>query len=104
MMVGLCADKEGMGRYVGDCTRSAERHHGARRASPLRSERMRGGGGADEVPGWCGRTLRMGEVENAWHGLHTERVVVHVHGCEDGRVRVFILRPLGGRLDCVKYL
>jgi hypothetical protein len=46
----------------------------------------------------------MGEVENAGHGLQTERVAVHVHKCEGGRVRVFIRRPLGGRLDCVKDL
>ena len=43
-MVGLCADMEGMGRDVGDCTSIAERHHGAHCASPLRSERRRGGG------------------------------------------------------------
>jgi hypothetical protein len=52
---------EGMGRDVGECTRIADRHHGAQCTSPLRSERMRGGG-ADEVPGRCGGTLRVGEV------------------------------------------
>jgi len=100
-MVGLCEDMEGLGRDVEVCTCIAERHHGAQCASPLsRSGRRREG--ADEVPGWCGGTLRMGKVENAGHGLQTERVVVHVHGCEGARVRVFIRRPLGGRLDCVK--
>ena len=29
VMVGLCADIEGMGREVEDCTMIAERHHGA---------------------------------------------------------------------------
>jgi len=38
-----------------------------------------GGGGADEVPGCCGGTLWMGEVENARHELETEGIVVHVH-------------------------
>ena len=70
----------------------------------LPSSQSGGGGGADEVPGWCGGTLRVGEVENAGHGLQTERVVVHVHGREGGRVRVLIRRPRGGRLDCVKDL
>ena len=92
---------EGMGRDVGDCTSIAERHHGAQCASPLRLERSRGGG-ADEIPGWCGGALRVGEVENACHGLQTEWVVLHVHECEGGRVHVFIRRPRGGRLDCVK--
>ena len=36
------------------------------------------------------------------HGLQTVWVVVHVHGCEGDRVRVFIRRPRGSRLDCVK--
>ncbi len=40
---GFCADMEGNGRDVGDCTRTAVRHHGAQCASPLRSERRRGG-------------------------------------------------------------
>jgi hypothetical protein len=102
-MVGLCADMEEMGRDVGDCTSIVVRHHGAQCAPPLRSERRRGGG-ADEVPSWCGGTLRVGEVENAGHGLQTERVVVHVHRCEGGRVRVLIRRPRGGRLECVKDL
>jgi len=101
-MVGLCADMEGMGRDVEDCTRIVERHHGAQCASPLMSERRRGG--ADEVPDWCGGDLWVGEVENAGHGLQTEGVVVHVHGCEGGRVRLFICRPRGGGLDCVKDL
>ena len=61
-------------------------------------------GGADEVPGWCGGALRVGEVEFAWHGLHMEWVVVHVHVCECDRVRVFIRRPRGGRLDCINDL
>ena len=43
MIVGLCADMEGMGRVVGDRTSIVERHHGAQRASPLRSEWRRGG-------------------------------------------------------------
>ena len=42
-MVGLCADMEGMGRDVGDCTSIDVRHHGAQCASPLRFERRRGG-------------------------------------------------------------
>ena len=59
-MVGLCANMEGMGRDVGDCTGIVERHHGAQCASPFRSERRRRG--ADEVLGGCGGTLRVGEV------------------------------------------
>jgi hypothetical protein len=43
VVVGLCADIEGRGREVGDCTSIAVRHHGAQCASPLRSERRRGG-------------------------------------------------------------
>jgi hypothetical protein len=39
----LCADMEGKGRDVEDCTNIVVRHHGAERASPLRSERRRGG-------------------------------------------------------------
>ena len=34
---------EGRDRDVGDCTRMDVRHHGAQWASPLRSERRRGG-------------------------------------------------------------
>jgi len=63
-----------------------------------------GGEGADEVPGWCGGALRVGEVENAGHGLQTEGVVVLVHGCEGGGVRLLIRRPRGSWLDCVKDL
>ena len=46
----------------------------------------------------------MGEVENARHGLETEMVVVHVHGCEGGGVCVLTCRPRGGRLDGVEDL
>ena len=101
-MVGLCADMEGMGRDVGDCTSIDVRHHGARCASPLRSERRRGG--ADVVPGCCGGTLRVGEVENAGHGLETERIVVHVHGCEGGGVCLRICHPRCGRMYGVEDL
>ena len=57
MMVGLCADMEGMGKGVGDCTRMVERHHGAQWVSPLRSERRRGGRmrylvGVEGLSGW----------------------------------------------------
>jgi hypothetical protein len=56
-MVGLCADIDGKGSDVADCTRTDERHHGAQYASPLRSERRRGGRmryltGVDGVSGW----------------------------------------------------
>ena len=61
-----------------------------------------GGGGADEVPGCCGGTLRMGEIENVGHGLEPEGVVVHVHWREGGGVCVLIRYPRGGRLDCVE--
>ncbi len=57
MMEGLCADMEGMGRGVGDCTMMAERHHGVQWVSPLRSERRRGGRmryliGVEGLSGW----------------------------------------------------
>jgi len=68
------------------------------------SGRSGGGGGAHDVPGWCGGALRVGEVENAGHGLHAEGVIVHVHGCEAGRVRLLIRRPRDGWLDGVKDL
>jgi len=58
-----------------------------------------GGGGADKVPGCCGRTFRVGEVEIAWHRLETDGLVVHVHRCGGGGVCTFILHPPGGRLD-----
>ena len=56
-MVGLCADIGGMGREVGDYTMIVERHHGAQCASPLRSERRRGGRmrylvGVEGLSGW----------------------------------------------------
>jgi len=69
VVVELCEDMEGKGRDVGDCTSIAMRHHGAQCESPLRSEQRRGGGGAEEVPGCCGRAFRLGEVEGAWHRL-----------------------------------
>ena len=56
------------------------------------------------VPVWCGGALRVGEVEIARHGLQTEGVAVHVHGCEGDRVRLLIRRPRGGWLDGVKDL
>ena len=77
VVVGLCADIEGMGREVVGCTSIAERHHGAQCALPLRSERRRRGG-ADEVLSWCGGALRVGEVESAGHGLETESTGVKV--------------------------
>ena len=43
VVVGSCADMEGMGRDVVDCIRRAVRHHGAQCVSPLRSDRRRGG-------------------------------------------------------------
>ena len=57
VMVGLCADIEGKGRGVGDCTKMAERLHGAQCVSPLRSERRRGGRmryliGVEGLSGW----------------------------------------------------
>jgi hypothetical protein len=103
VMVGLCADTKGMGKEVGDYTSITVRHQEAQCAPPLRSERRRGGG-ADEVPGWCGGTLRMGEVEYARHGLETEGVVVHVHGCKGGGVCVLICHPRCGRLYGVEGL
>jgi len=42
-VVWLCVNMEGKGRDVGDCTNIFVRHHGAHCASPLRSERRRGG-------------------------------------------------------------
>jgi len=42
-VVWLCADMEGKGRDVVDCTRIDVRHHGAQWASPLRSKRRRVG-------------------------------------------------------------
>ena len=42
-MVWLWTDIEGKGRDVGDCINMVVRHHGAQCASPLRSERRRGG-------------------------------------------------------------
>ena len=62
------------------------------------------GGGADEVLGWCGGALRVGEVESARHGLETERVVVHVHGCEGGGVFLRVRYPRCGRLNGVEDL
>ena len=57
MVVGSRADMEGKGRDVVDCTRMAERHHGAQCLSPLRSERRRGGRmrylvGVEGLSGW----------------------------------------------------
>ena len=56
-MVGSCADMEGMGRDVGDCTRIADLHHEAQCASPLGSERKREGRmrylvGVEGLSGW----------------------------------------------------
>ena len=56
-MLWLCTDMEGKGRDVVDCTRTDVRHHGAQCASPLSSERRRGGlmrymAGVDGVSGW----------------------------------------------------
>jgi hypothetical protein len=42
-VVWLCADMKGTDRDMGDCTNIDVRHHGAQCASPLRSERRRGG-------------------------------------------------------------
>jgi len=92
---GEVVDIEGMGREVMDCTGIAERHHGAQCAPPLRSKRGRG---ADEVPGWCGGALRVGEVESAGRGLETERIVVHVQGCEGNGVCLRVFHPRCGRL------
>ena len=58
-VVWLCADMEGTGRDVEDCTKSDVRHHGAQWASPLRSQRRRRG--ADEVPCGHGGGLRGGQ-------------------------------------------
>ena len=63
----LCVDMEGKGRDVGDCTNIVVRHNGAQWSSPFMSERRRGG--ADEVPGRCGGTLRVGEVYDAGYGM-----------------------------------
>ena len=62
------------------------------------------GGGADVVPGCCGGTLRVGEIEDARYGLETERVVVHVHGREGSGICVLICRPRSDRLDGVEDL
>ena len=102
VVVGSCADMEGMGRGVGDCTRMAERHHGAQCVSPLRSERRRGG--ADEIPGWCGRALRVGEEYDRGHRLQAERVVVHLHRRDGCRVILAVLLPCSSRLYCVNGL
>ena len=88
---------------MGDCTRIADLHHVAQCASPLRSERKRGGG-ANEVPGRCGGILRVVEVHGAGHGLHANGVVIHNHGREGDRAGLLVRRPRGGRLDCVKDL
>ena len=66
-VVWLYTDMEGRGRDVEDCIRIDVRHHGAQRASPLRSERRREG--ADEVPSCRGRALRGSEVEGIGHRL-----------------------------------
>ncbi len=42
-MLLLCADMDGNGSAVDDCISNADRHQGAQCASPLRSERRRGG-------------------------------------------------------------
>ncbi len=42
-MLWVCADMEGSGSAVEDCINIVERHHGAQCASPLRSQRRRGG-------------------------------------------------------------
>jgi hypothetical protein len=42
-MLWLCAEMEGKGRDVGDCTSIDVRHHRDQCASPLRSERRLGG-------------------------------------------------------------
>ena len=102
MVVGLFANMEGKGRDVGDCTSFVVRHHGAQCTSPRRPKAE--AGEADEVPGCCERAFRVGEVEGAGHRLKSDRVVVHVHGCEGGRVCVLIRRPRGGRLDGVENL
>ncbi len=57
MLVGSCADMEGMGRDVVDWIRRAERHHGAQCVLPLRSEWRRGGRmrylvGVEGLSGW----------------------------------------------------
>ena len=62
------------------------------------------GGGADEIPGWCGGTLRVGEDGDSGHRLHAERVVVHLHRCEGGRVVLAVLFPRRSRLHCVNDL
>ena len=43
-VVWLCANMEGRGRDVEDCTKIDVRHHGPQGVSPLRAERRRGGG------------------------------------------------------------
>ena len=60
--------------------------------------------GADEVPGRCRGTLRVAEVYDAWHGLQTYGVVVHVNRCEGDCVSLLVRRPSGGRLNCIKDL
>ena len=102
MVVGSCTDIEGMGRDVVDWISRAVRHHGAQWVSPLRSDRRRGG--ADEIPGWCGRALRVGEEYDRGHRLQAERVVVHLHRCEGCRVILAVLLPCCSRLYCVNGL
>ena len=57
------------------------------------SGRIEDGGGADEIPGWCGGTLRVGEEDDRGHRLQAERVVVHLHRCKGGRVVLAVLLP-----------
>ena len=102
MLVGSCEDMGGMGRDVVVWIRRAERHHGAQCVSPLRSDRRRGG--ADEIPGWRGGTLRLGEEDDRGHRLQAERVVVHLHRCEGGRVVLAVLLPRCSWLHCVNDL
>ena len=56
-MLWVCADMEGSGKDVEDCTKIVVRHQGAQCASPRRSERRRGGRMrylvvVDGVSGW----------------------------------------------------
>ena len=70
MVVGLCADMEGKGMDVGDCTKIVVRHQGAQCVSPLKSERRRGGRirylvVVDGVSGW---------VRYMAHGMGCSRI------------------------------
>ena len=46
----------------------------------------------------------MGEEDDRGHRLQAERVVVHLHRCEGGRVVLAVFLPRRSRLHCVNDL